>query len=277
MIWWRAITVAACLALVGCGGLKTDPILQYSSPEALVEGKRLMAEGKYRQARPFFTHAFEVEPNSESGREGLLLAADAMFLNGGQENFVKAESRYRDFVNRFPTSEHAAYAQFQIGLSLGRRVVKPDRDQSVTEKAIEALRDVERFYPGSTYAEQAAEEITWLNGRQAEHDYLVGRFYQRFGVGIAAVTRYQHILDTYPEYEERDKVLLSLCQLYLAAGDELNTARASETCRRLKTEYPDSTYVAKIPKKLPLDLEVPVQNEDDDSSDSADVPSESGL
>ena len=271
----NAAGVATIALLVGCGGLREDPILQYSSAEALEEGKRLLAESKYRQARPFLSHAFEIEPNSASGREGLLLAADSMFLDGGQENFVKAESRYRDFVNRFPTSEHAAYAQFQIGLSLSRRVAKADRDQSVTVKALEALSDVERFYPGSTYAKQAAEQITQLNGRQAEHDYLVGRFYGRFRVPLASMRRFENILETYPDYEGTDKVLLALCQLHFTAKDELNLAKASTYCRRLKNEFPESPLVRKIPKSLPLDLEVPVEDEAPD--DSARQPADTGL
>ena len=92
------------------------------------------------RARPYFTHAFEVEPNSAIGREALLLAADTYYLSGGSANFVQAEAKYRDFLNRFPTSDQAAYVQFQIANSLAKRMEKPDRDQNVDPQGAGGLR-----------------------------------------------------------------------------------------------------------------------------------------
>ena len=190
-----AILVAA-LVLGGCGGGgREDPILQLSSQEALDEGRKLMEQKKWQPARKYLIHAFEVEPNSATGREGLLLAADCYFNAGGDDNLIKAEARYRDFVNRFPTSERAAYAQYQIGLTLSRRIAKPDRDQSISVQAVQSLEDVERFYPTSEYAPLAVEEAARVRARLAEHDYMVGRFYKRFGLPNSAIDRYVYLLE----------------------------------------------------------------------------------
>lgn len=269
------LALTALVLLAACSvGVKDDPILRLSSSESLEKGKALMAEGKFAQARPYFTHAFEIEPNSVSGREGLLLAADSMFMDGGEDNLIKAESRYRDFVNRFPTSQHTAYAQYQIGLCLSRRVVKPDRDQSITEDALTALADVQRFYPTSTYAEQAVEESRFLRGRQAEHDYMVGRFYVRYGIPYAAALRFEHILETYPDWEGMDGVLLQLCRTYTLSKDAESIRKGLDYCAQLQESYPESPWIAKIPKKLP---ERPEESEADANDDGAAVPSDTGL
>jgi outer membrane protein assembly factor BamD len=251
--------VASIAALPACRGVREDPILELSSAEALEEGRKLMAEGKFNPARRYFVHAFEVEPNSVTGREGLLLAADAYFKAGGEDNLIKAEARYRDFVNRFPTSEHAAYAQFQIGLSLSRRIVKPDRDQAVSKQALSALEDVQRFYPTSTFAAQAAQEVERVRGHLAEHDFLVGRFYRRFGLPYSAIERYEYLLETYPEYAAKDKVLYHLCEAYLARRGEGDVQKAREACGRLGSEFPESEYVAKIPKQWPEEKPKPAE------------------
>ena len=135
------LLAAVVLALAGTacrGGVREDPILRLSAEESLASGKELLAKTKYAKARPYFTHAFEVEPNSAIGREGLLLAADTYYLEGNSTNYVQAEAKYRDFLNRFPTSTQAAYVQFQIANSLAKRMERPDRDQSVTRKALQA-------------------------------------------------------------------------------------------------------------------------------------------
>ena len=69
--------------------------------ESLDAGRKLFDAGKFTQARPYFQHAFEVEPNSAVGRESLLLVADSAFQEGGRTELVQAEAKYRDFLNRF--------------------------------------------------------------------------------------------------------------------------------------------------------------------------------
>ena len=67
------LLLALTLSVAGCkssGGSKVenDPILQLSADESLERGRELMEAGKYRQATDYLSHAFEVAPNSASGR-----------------------------------------------------------------------------------------------------------------------------------------------------------------------------------------------------------------
>ena len=94
---------------------------------------------------------------------------------------MQAEAKYRDFLNRFPTSEQAAYVQFQIANSLAKRMEKPDRDQNVTRKALEAYQELIRLYPTSEYAAQAQEQMNVVLDNLAEHEFVIGRFYMRYG------------------------------------------------------------------------------------------------
>lgn len=243
--WLVALT--PLLFAAGCGGVKNDPILQLSAGESLEQGKELMAEKKYRQARKYLIHAYEVEPNSRVGREGLLLAADALFLQDSSSGYIEAESRYRDFLNRFPTSDQAAYAQFQIARCLSQRIAKPNRDQESARKALQEFHDVIRLYPTSPYAAQAEEEMKVVTNNLAEHEYLVGAFYMRFGLPASAIKRFEGLLEQYPSYPERDKVLFRLCEAYETVEQPEN---AAEACRRLRAEHPESRYVEKIRDRL---------------------------
>jgi outer membrane protein assembly factor BamD len=234
-------------ALAGCrSGRAEDPLLQLAAEESLVQGKALLAQGKYARARPYFTHAFEVEPNSAIGREGLLLAADTYYQEGGTTNYVQSEAKYRDFLNRFPTSEQAPYVQFQIANSLAKRMEKPDRDQTVTRKALEAYRELMRIYPTSEYAAQAQEQIALVENNLAEHEFAIGRFYLRYGIGAGAVQRFEVLLNDYPQYPNRDKVIYHLGLAYEKMG---KTEDAAKTFDRLKNEFPQSPFLAEIPQR----------------------------
>ncbi|HLE84884.1 MAG TPA: outer membrane protein assembly factor BamD [Thermoanaerobaculia bacterium] len=263
--------MALCVASLGAGcksggSPKVDPILQLSAPEALAKGKELLADEKYDRARDFLSHAFEVSPNSVEGREGLLLVADSFYLDGGRSNFIQAEAKYRDFLNRFPTSDRSAYVQFQIANSLAQRMGRPDRDLSATQEAVDAYEDLLRLYPTSEYAAQGREKIRLVKENLAEHEFMVGGFYLRFGLPRAAAERFEYLLETYPSYSEKDKVIF---QLGVAQAKGRQVAEARETFERLAREYPDSRYLAEIPE-----LSEPAASEEPEPKAPEDAPAE---
>ncbi len=223
---------------------REDPLLQLSAAESLVEGKRLMGIEKFAQARKYLTHAFEVEPNSTSGRESLLLVADSLYKQGGSTNLVQAEAKYRDFLNRFPTSDRAAYVQMQIGNSLAARVERPDRDQSVTRSALAAFDDFLRLYPTSEHVPEARQRMAEVRAKLGEHEFEVARFYYRYGIPFATATRLNYLLANYPEYTEKDKVYFYLGLALKRMG---KAEEAGQWFDKLRQEFPQSSYVGDIP------------------------------
>ena len=253
------LAAAALCLLAACGGVKDDPILRLSSTEALEIGKQLLAEEKFNQALLHLVHAFEVEPNSETGREGLLLAADALFLRGGYQSYVEAEQRYRDFLNRFPTSDRAAYAQFRLADSLFERVEKPDRDQQTARQALTEFENVRRLYPTSQYAGQAAQKIVDVRNQLAEHEFVVGAFYYRYRTPSAAAERFKGLLEGYPDYPEPDKINAHMCLIYAQVLKRVTSDAGlerfedlREACERLWNQYPDSRWIKKVPSQEKL-------------------------
>ncbi len=245
LVW---LLLPAVLCLAACGGKRDDPILRLAATEALELGKQLLEEKKYYKARRHLTHAFEVEPNSLSGREALLLAADAYFLHGGSDNYIKCEAKYRDFLNRFPTSDKADYAQFRVATCLARRVEKPDRDQKVTRDALVAFEELLRLYPTSPHTSEARQEMQIITDRLAEHELVIGSFYSSFyGSGIcqATIGRLKDLQEEYPAFSQMDSVHYHLGMAYRRCRQPDDAEREFETLRR---DYPDSEYVGKMEK-----------------------------
>ena len=248
----RRSTASVCLLLalllVPACGKRDDPILRLSAAEALEMGKQFLEQKKYYRARQHLTHAFEVEPNSRSGREALLLAADAYYLHGGTDNYIKCEAKYRDFLNRFPTSEKADYAQFRVAACLAQRVEKPDRDQTVTHDALAAYQELLRLYPTSEHVAEARQQIQVINDRLAAHELVIGSFYVRYGrsgICSATIRRLEFLKEEYPSFTRMDEVHYYLGVAYQRCRREDDYAREFESLRR---DYPDSPFVAKAEK-----------------------------
>lgn len=250
-----SLTVALLLVLTfSVGGCKSsgkssfdnDPILQLSADESLQRGRELMEAGKYGPASEYLAHAFEVAPNSASGREALLLAADAMYLDGGVANYIKAHAKYTDFQNRFPTSDRSHYVQFQIANCLEKQTRKPDRDQTPTRDALYAYEELVRLYPTSEHVDEGQLKIVELRQDMAEHEFIVGRYNMTRKLWPAAVHRFDGLLEQYPDYLETDKILFykGSSQRRWKKCDE-----ADQTFAELRSEYPESKYIKQVPDK----------------------------
>jgi len=239
------LTAVAGLGLACGGGVNDDPILRLSAEEAFAMGKKLMTDEKYDQAREHFAHAFQTAPNSEFGRDALLLQSDCYFEAGGEFNLIRAEAKYRDFNNRYPTSDRGDYVQSQIARSLEGRKRKPNRDQTETKKAIAAFEELLALYPTSEYAEEAEAGIARLRVSLAEHEFGVARYQFRRGLLGASVNRLKYLVDNYPEYPETDK---ALCMMGQAMRRLKQTDEAQKIFEQLRTEYPQSTLCKSIPR-----------------------------
>ena len=121
-----------------------------------------------------------------------------------------------------------------------------DRDQAATVKAREALEELIRLYPTSEYAEKARAELAIVIDRLAEHEFVVGRFYQRYGVPGATVARIEGLLKNFPGYSGTDAALYYLGLAYI---DLARPEDAATTFARLREEHPESRYVRKASKQ----------------------------
>jgi outer membrane protein assembly factor BamD len=208
-----------------------------------------MQKKKYFAARSMF-QALQARIPQED-RELLPLVqiklADCYYLNGGILNLGEALSAYRNFLTYYPQREEAAYAQFQVGMSLFGQVLAPDRDQELTLKAITEFEKVERLYPDSPYVGKAQDQILKCREKLAAHNFLVGSFYYKRKDFLGAADRYRVILENYPQYSRTEETLLLLGNSLVAT---LNPDEARLYYVRLVKEYPKGKYLREAQARL---------------------------
>lgn len=175
-----------------------DPAKQ-SDSQLYQIGVQALKEGDKLQARQAFKVVFDSFPKSEYRILAKLGYADSFYYEGNDPNYLIAIQEYQDFISLFPFSPKAEFAQFQIGMCYFNMTEKPDRDQTNTRKALEEFKKVTDNYPKGSYYKNAYDKIIETYSRLAEHDFLIGKFYQRTGRLHAAVERYKGILSSFPE------------------------------------------------------------------------------
>jgi outer membrane protein assembly factor BamD len=249
------ITIAAMLiAVAACNrGQRTyrvvvDPeLLQLSKEQLFQKGEDQYAREKWQRARTYFSHLYETYPNDPLGRRSLLRIADTYYEQGNPVNLVEAQYKYRDFINRYPTSEQADYAMLRIAMCSYKQMERPDRDQQKTREAVEKFDDMLRAHPNSPLkAEGEARRLEAVD-RLARHEHLVAKFYMKRGSNTSAVQRLNFLIDTYANYSDRAGAFFDLGNALTRLG---RGGEARLYYERVVTEFPKSDYAEPARRRL---------------------------
>lgn len=238
------LLAGAALAATSCAAKRKDkqaavpPDQVYRMAIAKMEKKRYYtARGLLQALLP------RIPPDDRDLLPRVQLAiADSYFKDGGLLNYGEALNGYRNFLLYYPQHPSADRAQFMVGLSLFKQVPAPDRDQALTLKAIEEFRKVEVNHPDSPFTQQARDQIVLCQDELAEHERLVGWFYQKRKAWVAALDRYRGVLDRYPRFRRTSRVLYDMGRCQLALGHRLE---AEEVLGQLIHDSPDDPLVPK--------------------------------
>ncbi|MFI5184302.1 MAG: outer membrane protein assembly factor BamD, partial [Vicinamibacteria bacterium] len=221
-----ALPLVAALLAYGCasGGQADIATLASNSDQIIFEAGQKAAEKKqWEAARQYFKRIIDGFPQSQLGPAARLALADSHFGEGGTASHILAISEYRDFVTLYPSHPRSDYAQFRIGEAYFAQKNRPDRDQTSTYHALAEYEHLLEAYPSSPYIEQARGRISTCRQSLARAEFLAGYFYQKTRRAYrAAISRYDGILNDYPDYDSVDEVLyrLSQCLVFTARTAE---------------------------------------------------------
>jgi outer membrane protein assembly factor BamD len=204
------------------------------------QGLREIQKDDLRQAQAMLEQ-ITYSPENREELEPLvrLRIADATFYQSTGVSLIDARSLYLDFVALYGDHPAAPYAQFQAGVCSLGQVVHPSRDQSQTHQAIADLRVVGQRWPSSIFVPAARTMIRQAEHNLAEHSFTVGKFYLNRKAPMAAVDRFQSILDRFPDWREREKLYYYLGQAQLRAG---NDTEARIYLDKLVTDFPQGQF-----------------------------------
>jgi outer membrane protein assembly factor BamD len=225
-----------------------DPeLLKLSKEQLFQKGEDQFGHKKWQRARTYFSHLYESFPNDPLGRRSLLRVADTYYEQGDPVNLVEAQYKYRDFINRYPTSDQADYAMLRIGMCSFKQMERPDRDQQKTREAVEKLNDMLRAHPNSPLKAEAEARRQDALDRLARHEHLVARYYMKRGSNTSAVQRLNFLIDTYANYNDRAGAFYDLGNALSHLGRD---GEARLYFERVLTEFPKSDYAEPAKRRL---------------------------
>ncbi|RVN70572.1 outer membrane protein assembly factor BamD [Sinorhizobium meliloti] len=183
-------------------------------------------------------------PFSEYARKALVMNAFVAYRNGQYQDAINSTNRY---LNLYPQSEDAAYAQYIQGLAYTKQIPSVTQDQRPAAKAIEAMQVVVDKYPDSEYVDDAQAKIRFARDQLAGKEMQVGRYYLERKEYLAAISRFRTVVERYPTTNQVEEALARLVEAYYAMGV---TGEAQTAAAVLGHNYPDSQWYADSYKLL---------------------------
>lgn len=214
-----AVAALSALALSACAG-GADKKAKIAYEERPVEllyatGSNRLDRGRWDEAVNYFEEVERQHPYSEWSRRAILMQIYARYEDGDYEEARSAADR---FIALYPGNPSAAYAHYMKAVTWFEQIVDVGRDQAATEQALAALREVERRYPSSEYAQDARLKMDMVRDQLAGKEMAVGRWYLRQNQPLAAVGRFKRVIDNYQTTSHTPEALYRLVEAYLTLG-----------------------------------------------------------
>jgi len=229
-------TITTCLILSGCKTKKTDEDLIVPAPELYNDGLILLEKQQYLKAAEEFSRIFYQDPGNKMTPQAELMQSYSLFLACQYEEAIDVLD---SFINLHPMHEDIAFAYYLKALSYYMQISNVQLDQSRTFLAKKSFEDVTTLFPKTNYSIDAALNIDLVNDHLAGKEMDVGRYYLMQNNPIAAINRFQIIVDDYQTTSHIPEALYRLVESYLMLGI---SNEAKNYAAVLGHNYPDSTW-----------------------------------
>lgn len=247
---WSAIAVGLLFAVsVACGGGQQTPPAGAAQPDRFLfeRGNEAITKEQWMNARTYFQQIVDGYPQSPFRPDAKLGLGDSYLGENTAESLVQATNEFREFLQFYPTSPRADYAQYKMAMTHFVQMRSADRDQTETRGALAEFDVFFQKYPNSSLMPEVKEKWRAARDRLSEHSYRVGLTYYRIRWDPGAISRFREVLSDDPAYGGRDAVYFYLAES-LARSDK--TAEAIPYFERLLAEFEVSEYLDDARERL---------------------------
>ena len=247
----RLTAVVALAALVGAcasGGPKKPPVGATEPDKFLFDnGTDNLNRRRWYVSREYFRQLVDSYPQSPYRADAKLGIGDTYMGEKSAESFVLAINEFREFLNFYPTSPRAHYAQYKLGLAHFNQMKSPMRDQTETRDAIRELQVYVAKYPDKPLIDDARQKLRESKDRLDEWELGVAEHYYRIKWYPGAVGRLAPLLKSDPEFTGRDKAYYLLAASYEKLRQP---AQALPLYERIVNEFEQSDYLDLARKRI---------------------------
>jgi outer membrane protein assembly factor BamD len=233
----------------GCGLLPEvkDETGNWTVERIFQTAREAAQEGNYVRAVKLFETLESRYPYGPYAQQAILQIAYANYKMAEMSSAVSAADR---FIKLYPNHANVDYAYYLKGLAnfnedfgfltfLANQDLS-ERDPKTLRESFNAFRDLVAKFPESRYAADSSARMKFLINSLASGEVHTARYYYNRGAYVAAASRAQSAVLTYPSAPVVEDALGVMVNAY----DKLKLTELRDDTRRiLEKNYPKSRYL----------------------------------
>ena len=175
---------------------------------------KLEINDTYNAAQKFL-EAELLFPQSRWAPQSALMASYSYYI---QNYYSEAVSNLNRFLKTYPKNENVVYAHYLIGICYYEMIEDEKRDINPILKSKEKFELIIKNYPNTDFALDSKFKLDLINDILASKEMYLARHYQKKNKWIAAINRYNNIVENYNETIFIEEALHRLVEINYQLG-----------------------------------------------------------
>ena len=175
---------------------------------------KLEINDTYNAAQKFL-EAELLFPQSSWAPQSALMASYSYYI---QNYYSEAVSNLNRFLKMYPKNENVVYAHYLIGICYYEMIEDEKRDINPILKSKEKFELIIENYPNTDFALDSKFKLDLINDILASKEMYLARHYQKKNKWIAAINRYNNIVENYNETIFIEEALHRLVEINYQLG-----------------------------------------------------------
>ena len=190
----------------------------------------------YEKAKVLFD---EIEFNFPLSNEAIQSQIMTAFIEYARMNYDEAIFKLSTIINRYPSHKNIDYAYYLKAICNFEQIENEYLDGSYNTEALESFNQVINRFPESKYARDSEQKIILIKENIAAKHMDIALFYLKQKKYLAAMKRYQKVIDYHSKSKFTPEALHRLVEIYYLLG---MIEDAKKTASVIGYNYPDSKW-----------------------------------
>lgn len=191
--------------------------LELQMIEAYKEGLKELEKGDALFAAKKFNEAEILFPQSDTAPRAAIMAAYSYY---SQNYYADSIAELDRFLLVYPNHSDIAYAEYLLGLCYYEQIVDEKKDTNSIKKSKEIFVNLVKKYPNTEFAFDAEIKLNLIDEVLAAKEMYVGRYYFEKKKWVAAINRFQFVIDNFDTTVYVEEALHRLVEIYYILGLE---------------------------------------------------------
>lgn len=212
---FNKLWVIPCFFLASCHDVYKTKYQNMKAEEIYKVAHEHMKISAYPEAADEFLEIERQFPYSELAIRGRIMGAYCYYRSN---NFREAVRNLKIFIAYHPVHKNIDYAYYLLGMSLLGQITTSQRSTDVTTEARDVFRLIVNRFKTSIYFKDSYEKMRYLNDILANYEMNVGRYYQSDNNFIAALPRFQSVINNHSETAVFSEAIFRVIESLVALG-----------------------------------------------------------